>query len=117
MSEWLYECVLLVRGESACSCRHVACMWMHREQILGAKQVISMSGNRTTITSSKGKAHFFSYDHCFWSVNSSGEPVGSCAGQELVYMELAQPLLDNAFRGYNTCLFAYGQTGSGKSYW
>ena len=25
-------------------------------------------------------------------------------------------MLDNAFKGYHTCLFAYGQTGSGKSY-
>lgn len=25
-------------------------------------------------------------------------------------------MLDNAFQGYNACLFAYGQTGSGKSY-
>ena len=25
-------------------------------------------------------------------------------------------MLDNAFEGYNACLFAYGQTGSGKSY-
>ena len=25
-------------------------------------------------------------------------------------------LLENAFQGYNACLFAYGQTGSGKSY-
>lgn len=26
------------------------------------------------------------------------------------------PLVQNAFEGYNVCLFAYGQTGSGKSY-
>lgn len=25
-------------------------------------------------------------------------------------------MLENAFNGYNACLFAYGQTGSGKSY-
>jgi hypothetical protein len=25
-------------------------------------------------------------------------------------------VLDNAFNGFNACLFAYGQTGSGKSY-
>ena len=85
---------------------------------MGAKQVISMSGNRATITSGKGKAHFFSYDHCFWSVShSGGVEAETYADQQLVYNKLAQPLLDNAFRGYNTCLFAYGQTGSGKSYW
>lgn len=50
-----------------------------------------------------------------------GKKVGGAdadfASQEHVYKELAQPLLDSSFRGYNTCLFAYGQTGSGKSYW
>ena len=80
--------------------------------------MVSMNGNRTTITSNKGKAHFFSYDHSFWSM---GKKVGGAdadfASQEHVYKELAQPLLDSSFRGYNTCLFAYGQTGSGKSYW
>ena len=25
-------------------------------------------------------------------------------------------VLQNAFDGYNACIFAYGQTGSGKSY-
>jgi hypothetical protein len=90
------------------------CMY-HRELSLGAKQVVTMSGNRTTIASTKGKAHFFSYDHSFWSMDD--RVVGRDAGQELVYQELAQPLLDSSFRGYNTCLFAYGQTGSGKSYW
>ena len=88
---------------------------IYRELAFGAKQVVSMSGNRTTITSIKGKAHFFSYDHSFWSLDS---PIGEeSADQEIVYAELAQPLLDSSFRGYNTCLFAYGQTGSGKSFW
>ena len=80
-----------------------------------------MAANKTTITSTKGKAHFFSYDHSFWSmgggVDGTGGKDGVYASQELVYVELAQPLLDYSFRGYNTCLFAYGQTGSGKSYW
>lgn len=91
---------------------------------MGAKQVVTMSRNRTTITSAKGKAHFFSYDHSFWSAESPKGPGESPLGrsgvyvdQQQVYMDLAQPLLDYSFRGYNTCLFAYGQTGSGKSYW
>ena len=29
---------------------------------------------------------------------------------------MGKEVLDNAFKGYNACLFAYGQTGSGKSY-
>jgi hypothetical protein len=33
-----------------------------------------------------------------------------------LFDDLGGPLLDNAFQGYNNCIFAYGQTGSGKSY-
>ena len=33
--------------------------------------------------------------------------------QEHVFNTLGTDLLDNAFKGYNACLFAYGQTGSG----
>ena len=36
--------------------------------------------------------------------------------QDHVFNELGQQVLDNAWEGYNCCLFAYGQTGSGKSY-
>uniref|UniRef100_A0A8C7HVT1 Kinesin family member 13B n=1 Tax=Oncorhynchus kisutch TaxID=8019 RepID=A0A8C7HVT1_ONCKI len=38
------------------------------------------------------------------------------SGQEVVFQCLGESLLDNAFLGYNACIFAYGQTGSGKSY-
>uniref|UniRef100_A0A8C7HTJ2 Kinesin family member 13B n=1 Tax=Oncorhynchus kisutch TaxID=8019 RepID=A0A8C7HTJ2_ONCKI len=34
----------------------------------------------------------------------------------VVFQCLGESLLDNAFLGYNACIFAYGQTGSGKSY-
>eukprot|EP00057_Strongylocentrotus_purpuratus_P008261 XP_011662735.1 PREDICTED: kinesin-like protein KIF13A isoform X3 [Strongylocentrotus purpuratus] len=37
-------------------------------------------------------------------------------GQLKVFDCLGRDLLDNAFEGYNACIFAYGQTGSGKSY-
>jgi len=33
-----------------------------------------------------------------------------------VYEALGKTVLDNAWSGYNCCLFAYGQTGAGKSY-
>lgn len=33
------------------------------------------------------------------------------AGQEVVFQCLGESLLDNAFMGYNACIFAYGQTG------
>ena len=37
-------------------------------------------------------------------------------GQEAIFEELALPLVDTLFEGYNATLFAYGQTGSGKTY-
>lgn len=33
------------------------------------------------------------------------------AGQDVVFQCLGESLLDNAFMGYNACIFAYGQTG------
>merc|ERR1719340_508826 len=33
-----------------------------------------------------------------------------------VFTSVGEDILDNAFKGYNACIFAYGQTGSGKSY-
>lgn len=38
------------------------------------------------------------------------------ADQVKVFDCLGREILDNAWEGYNCCLFAYGQTGSGKSY-
>lgn len=34
------------------------------------------------------------------------------AGQDVVFQCLGESLLDNAFMGYNACIFAYGQTGN-----
>ncbi|XP_014214321.1 kinesin-like protein KIF14 isoform X3 [Copidosoma floridanum] len=58
--------------------------------------------------------HTFMYDHCFFSNNDSSKP--GHASQETVFNSIGLPLVQNAFEGYNVCLFAYGQTGSGKSY-
>ncbi|KAF2172520.1 hypothetical protein M409DRAFT_17753 [Zasmidium cellare ATCC 36951] len=55
----------------------------------------------------------FAFDRSYWSFNRQD---GHFAGQEDVFTDLGKPLLDNAFQGYNNCIFAYGQTGSGKSY-
>lgn len=60
-----------------------------------------------------GKSFTFQYDRVFWSCNVD-EP--NYADQKIIYEELAKPLVDSAFEGYNICLFAYGQTGSGKTY-
>jgi len=36
--------------------------------------------------------------------------------QSDIYQDVGLCVLNNAYHGYNTCVFAYGQTGSGKSY-
>ncbi|OAX83763.1 hypothetical protein ACJ72_01878 [Emergomyces africanus] len=55
----------------------------------------------------------FAFDKSYWSFNRSDPHF---AGQDDLFKDLGAPLLDNAFQGYNNCIFAYGQTGSGKSY-
>ncbi|KAJ8415837.1 hypothetical protein AAFF_G00403940 [Aldrovandia affinis] len=56
----------------------------------------------------------FAFDHCFWSMDESNHT--KYAGQEVVFKCLGEGILQNAFQGYNACIFAYGQTGSGKSF-
>lgn len=55
----------------------------------------------------------FAFDKSYWSFDKSDS---NYAGQDNLHDDLGKPLLDNAFQGYNNCIFAYGQTGSGKSY-
>ena len=86
---------------------------------VGARNVVSVRDNTLTIHAhnvgniSTSIDHGFSYDHVFWSCDNKAE---HCASQEDVFAAIGKPLLANAFKGYNGCLFAYGQTGSGKSY-
>ncbi|KAG7205851.1 hypothetical protein KM043_007787 [Ampulex compressa] len=62
---------------------------------------------------SRNKPKSFAFDHCFYSLEPGAE---NFASQEVVFDALGRDILDNAFQGYNACIFAYGQTGSGKSY-
>eukprot|EP00040_Diaphanoeca_grandis_P003752 m.25773 g.25773 ORF g.25773 m.25773 type:complete len:967 (+) comp15168_c0_seq1:182-3082(+) len=55
----------------------------------------------------------FTYDYSFCSLRSTDK---NYAEQEYVYKSIGVGLLDNAFNGFNACIFAYGQTGSGKTY-
>ena len=55
----------------------------------------------------------FAFDKSYWSFDRGDSHY---AGQDDLHNDLGKPLLDNAFKGYNNCIFAYGQTGSGKSY-
>ncbi|KAI1171489.1 kinesin heavy chain [Nemania sp. FL0916] len=95
-----------------------------REIDRGAKCIVEMKDNQTILTPPHDGAHSgkgpkdlaskpFAFDRSYWSFNKN-DP--NYAGQENLHNDLGKPLLDNAFQGYNNCIFAYGQTGSGKSY-
>ncbi|KAF7559564.1 hypothetical protein G7046_g4587 [Stylonectria norvegica] len=86
-----------------------------------SKCIVEMKGNQTVLTSADGHTKgakdtgnkTFAFDRSYWSFNKSDS---NYAGQSSLFDDLGKPLLDNAFQGYNNCIFAYGQTGSGKSY-
>nr|XP_026652854.1 kinesin-like protein KIF13B [Zonotrichia albicollis] len=95
-----------------------------RELDLHTKCVVDVDANKVILhpvntNLSKGDASrthpkVFAYDHCFWSMDESVKE--KYAGQDVVFKCLGENILQNAFEGYNACIFAYGQTGSGKSY-
>ncbi|KAF2400491.1 kinesin family protein [Trichodelitschia bisporula] len=97
-----------------------------REIERGAKCIVQMKGKQTVLQppavgDSRSKnskailegAKTFAFDKSYWSFNRTDQHF---AGQDDLFNDLGRPLLDNAFQGYNNCIFAYGQTGSGKSY-
>ncbi|XP_066503711.1 kinesin-like protein KIF14 [Hoplias malabaricus] len=85
-----------------------------REKDEKSRQVIFMKNQETVVQHPDTKQTYtFSFDFSFCSIDE----VDPCfASQQNIYENLAKPLLERAFEGFNTCLFAYGQTGSGKSY-
>ncbi|KAG7461150.1 hypothetical protein MATL_G00206910 [Megalops atlanticus] len=94
-----------------------------REKDLNTQCVVEMEGNQTVLHPASGnlgkgdtrcQPKVFAYDYCFWSMDES--ETDKFAGQDVVFQCLGESLLQNAFLGYNACIFAYGQTGSGKSY-
>jgi kinesin family protein 1 len=60
-----------------------------------------------------GGQKVFKFDKSYWSFDKKDS---NFADQDNLFADLGVPLLENAFQGYNNCIFAYGQTGSGKSY-
>ena len=91
-----------------------------------AQCIVQMKGEQTVLTppssiEQKGKAakaalegsKTFAFDKSYWSFSRDAP---NYAGQDNLFVDLGKPLLDNAFLGFNNCIFAYGQTGSGKSY-
>jgi kinesin family protein 13 len=91
-----------------------------RELELGTQCVVKMEKQQTILQQpttldkmERKQPKSFAFDHCFCSVDPLAE---GFASQEVVFDSLGRDILDNAFQGYNACIFAYGQTGSGKSY-
>uniref|UniRef100_A0A4W3HTJ2 Kinesin family member 13A n=1 Tax=Callorhinchus milii TaxID=7868 RepID=A0A4W3HTJ2_CALMI len=68
----------------------------------------------TQLVSNHDRKEVFAFDYCFWSMDEANK--AKYAGQEIVFKCLGEGILENAFQGYNACIFAYGQTGSGKSF-
>uniref|UniRef100_A0A803SR77 Kinesin motor domain-containing protein n=1 Tax=Anolis carolinensis TaxID=28377 RepID=A0A803SR77_ANOCA len=59
----------------------------------------------------------FSYPQRFYCLWTHMKDIKEFSrGQDIVFKCLGENILQNAFEGYNACIFAYGQTGSGKSY-
>lgn len=101
-----------------------------RELSMNATCCVQMNGKQTIITEKQAegdqpKKKTFTFDYSFWShdgfkEDENGKMVSdgdsNYADQNLVYKELGEQVLNNAWEGYHCCLFAYGQTGSGKSY-
>ncbi|XP_061481800.1 kinesin-like protein KIF13B isoform X2 [Rhineura floridana] len=94
-----------------------------REMDLHTKCVVDVDTNKVILhpvntNLSKGDARsqpkVFAYDHCYWSMDEAVKE--KYAGQDVVFKSVGENILQNAFEGYNACIFAYGQTGSGKSY-
>ncbi|XP_044181974.1 LOW QUALITY PROTEIN: kinesin-like protein KIF13B [Acropora millepora] len=88
-----------------------------RETEMGTKCVVDMDETQTMLFAGglRDRKHTktFAFDHCFWSMDENNSKYAS---QEKVYKYLGSDVLENAFEGYNACIFAYGQTGSGKTF-
>ncbi|CEL04500.1 Putative Kinesin family protein [Aspergillus calidoustus] len=100
-----------------------------RELDRGAKCIVQMKDSQTILTPPPGSEEktkgrgggkgsvegpkSFAFDRSYWSFDKNAP---NYASQDNLFIDLGVPLLDNAFQGYNNCIFAYGQTGSGKSY-
>lgn len=98
-----------------------------RELNKGAKLIVKMQGNQTTlIDSDNQREKSFRFDYSFWShdgfeVNENGNlgknsKSSNYVSQEDIFGKLGSNILNSAIEGYNGSLFAYGQTGSGKSF-
>jgi hypothetical protein len=61
-----------------------------------------------------GTEKTFTFDYSYNSFVPRDDP--AYASQDIVWKDIGEGVLANAYEGYNCSLFAYGQTGAGKSY-
>ena len=103
-----------------------------REKERNATCCVRMNDKSTTLINPENQQEkTFTFDYSYWSHDgertrddgyneSAGPGCGTdgatYADQMTVYQDLGQGVLNNAYEGFNSCLFAYGQTGAGKSY-
>ena len=81
------------------------------EKGLNESEIVQFSGNSICVTNPMPAAgeepdHIFAYDHLYAQDSES----------ESVFTDMAQPLVEGLFEGFNGTIFAYGQTGSGKTH-
>ena len=67
---------------------------------------VDEQNNTVAVTSQKSDTKTFQFDYVY--------PMDST--QRRVYDEVAFPIVDSIFQGYNGTVFAYGQTGCGKTF-
>lgn len=56
----------------------------------------------------------YNFDNALWSHDGHG--TDKYVSQPKLFKLIGQKLLDDAWNGFNVCLFAYGQSGAGKSF-
>eukprot|EP00041_Stephanoeca_diplocostata_P037818 m.1447794 g.1447794 ORF g.1447794 m.1447794 type:complete len:1137 (+) comp25110_c0_seq12:126-3536(+) len=87
-----------------------------REKQYEGECVLDMRDNQTIVKgkfTKDGADKPFTFDHSIWSHDKDDAHFQT---QATVFKSLGTDVLENAFLGYNACIFAYGQTGSGKTY-
>ncbi|KAF0718339.1 Aste57867_1758 [Aphanomyces stellatus] len=79
-----------------------------KESAMGSRSIVKVTDQCIAIENPSDAADDkkFTFDYAYFTEST----------QEQVYEDVAKPLVDQAFQGYNGTIFAYGQTGSGKTH-
>jgi hypothetical protein len=84
-----------------------------RELRLEALETVKLNPGQVAVSRPlDGYSKAFNFDLAY----SSHPGTDTFGSQERLYRDIGLPILEEALKGINQCLFAYGQTGSGKSY-